>query len=185
MKELLSRQAVHEKLCDEAGRRKSKLEIANKLKSSKSTIDEGNITSATTMPRTLDEEKASPPTVLTEKRKVRDEETDNATPHDETLAQSTLSATTKDPSPKKPVVVVTEQPAPYNFLSVGAKRAKLVRSARTAARVRPITSIGDITTAATISHTGSGVPLRNVIRLKFVKGFTQAVRTPCQIEDLV
>lgn len=34
------------------------------------------------------------------------------------------------------------------------------------------------------SNTGSGVPLQNVVRLKYVKGFTQAVRTPCRIDDL-
>jgi chromosome transmission fidelity protein 18 len=35
-----------------------------------------------------------------------------------------------------------------------------------------------------LSHTGSGLPLNQVIRMKYVKGFTQAVRTPCRWQDL-
>jgi chromosome transmission fidelity protein 18 len=35
-----------------------------------------------------------------------------------------------------------------------------------------------------ISHTGSGVPMSQVMRLKYTKGFTQAVRVPCRLDDL-
>ena len=66
-----------------------------------------------------------------------------------------------------------------NFLAAGAKRAKENRAARAAARVG---TLGQRTTK--LSHTGSQLPLSQVVRLKFVKGFTQAVRTPCRIEDL-
>jgi hypothetical protein len=33
------------------------------------------------------------------------------------------------------------------------------------------------------SNTGSGVPLDEVIRFKYQKGFTQAVRIPCMKND--
>jgi chromosome transmission fidelity protein 18 len=36
-----------------------------------------------------------------------------------------------------------------------------------------------------VSHTGSGVPLSQVLRFKYQKGFSQAVRVPCKIEDLL
>jgi len=67
-----------------------------------------------------------------------------------------------------------------NFLSIQAKKAKEARSARTAARVGVERSKNN-----KFSHTGSQVPFRQVVRLKYVKGFTQAVRTPCRLEDLV
>jgi hypothetical protein len=67
-----------------------------------------------------------------------------------------------------------------NFLLVGAKKAKEMRSARSAARVGIVHS-----KKAKVSHTGSQVPMTHVIRLKFVKGFTQAVRAPCKIDDLL
>lgn len=66
-----------------------------------------------------------------------------------------------------------------NFLIAGAKQAKAARSARTAARVGV-----DNTKTNKLSNTGSGVPIAKVVRLKYVKGFTQAVRTPCRMEDL-
>ncbi|CAB9521022.1 fidelity protein 18 homolog [Seminavis robusta] len=67
----------------------------------------------------------------------------------------------------------------HNFLGVGAKRAREKRSARRAKNVGFVRS-----TTEKKSHTGSGVPLSKVLRLKFVKGFTQAVRNPCRMEDL-
>lgn len=83
-----------------------------------------------------------------------------------------------------------------NFLLLGAKKAKALRSERCAARVglcnfditkAPTKMQHGISTASDrnrLSNTGSGIPLSNVIRLKYVKGFTQAVSTPCRLEDL-
>lgn len=67
-----------------------------------------------------------------------------------------------------------------NFLRLGAKQAKAARSARSALRA----GIDRSSKRQKTSHTGSGVPLSQVVRLKYVKGFTQAVRTPCYPEDL-
>ncbi|GAX26554.1 chromosome transmission fidelity protein 18 [Fistulifera solaris] len=67
-----------------------------------------------------------------------------------------------------------------NFLRIGAKQAKAARSARSALRA----GIDRSSKRQKLSHSGSGVPLNQVIRLKYVKGFTQAVRTPCFPEDL-
>jgi hypothetical protein len=67
-----------------------------------------------------------------------------------------------------------------NFLRLGAKQAKAARSARSALRA----GIDRSSKRQKLSHSGSGVPLNQVIRLKYVKGFTQAVRTPCFPEDL-
>lgn len=97
-----------------------------------------------------------------------------------------------------------------NFLAIGAKRSKISKSARNASRVAQncySTSTGRTlnvdtnnsnnnkstidhcsttnTAGILLSHSGSGVPMQNVVRYKYVKGFTQAVRTPCQIEDLL
>ena len=68
-----------------------------------------------------------------------------------------------------------------NFLLMGAKKAKAARSARTAARVG---CFERSVKKNKLSNTGSGVPLSKVVRLKYVKGFTQAVSTPCCLEDL-
>lgn len=62
-----------------------------------------------------------------------------------------------------------------DFLSLGAKRAK-ERKARAGSKRSK---------ADKLSNTGSGLPLKQVARLKYVKGFTQAVRTPCLIEELI
>jgi len=67
-----------------------------------------------------------------------------------------------------------------NFLLAGAKKAKAARSARTAARV----GFERTSKTSKLSNTGSGVPISQVVRLKYVKGFTQAVRTPCRLDDL-
>lgn len=67
-----------------------------------------------------------------------------------------------------------------NFLMLGAKQAKAARSARSALRA----GIDRSSKRQKASHSGSGVPLTQVVRLKYVKGFTQAVRTPCYPEDL-
>lgn len=83
----------------------------------------------------------------------------------------TSAKETTAPEAKRPKVV--------DFLGMGARKAKAARSARTAARV----GVHQRCTKR-LSHTGSGMPLTNVVRLKYVKGFTQAVRTPCRVEDL-
>jgi hypothetical protein len=72
--------------------------------------------------------------------------------------------------------------AQNNFLLMEAKKAKAARSARTAARVGCFEKSAKHNKR---SNTGSGVPLSHVVRLKYVKGFTQAVSTPCRLEDLV
>lgn len=66
-----------------------------------------------------------------------------------------------------------------NFLAIGAKKAKAARYARNAARVGAQTLRQE-----KLSHTGSGKLLSEVVRLKFVKGFTQAVKIPCRMDDL-
>lgn len=68
-----------------------------------------------------------------------------------------------------------------NFLLLGARKAKAARTSRTAARVGLQPASHQSTKQ---SKTGSGVPLSQVVRLKYVKGFTQAVRTPCKLDDL-
>lgn len=91
----------------------------------------------------------------------------------------------KEPLSKRaaPTMVPVAPPAKkakaQNFLIAGAKKAKAARSARTAARVGFERSKKD-----KLSNTGSGIPISQVIRLKYVKGFTQAVRTPCRLDDL-
>lgn len=81
------------------------------------------------------------------------------------------------PAPKRPKTSRSPSPA-NNFLGIGAKRAKLAQSARKAAAV----GLGSKTNK--MAHTGSGFRLNQVIRLRHVKGFTQAVRTPCRKQDL-
>jgi chromosome transmission fidelity protein 18 len=71
------------------------------------------------------------------------------------------------------------KPTAQNFLLLGAKRAKESKSARSAARAGFTRARDD-----KLSHTGSGVPFSQVLRLKYVKGFTEAVRKPCTLEDL-
>ncbi|CAJ1930262.1 unnamed protein product [Cylindrotheca closterium] len=66
-----------------------------------------------------------------------------------------------------------------NFLGVGAKRARQMKSARKAA------AVGLGSKKNKMAHTGSGLQLNQVIRLRYVKGFTQAVRTPCRREDIL
>lgn len=70
--------------------------------------------------------------------------------------------------------------AARNFLNVGAAKAKEAKTARRAARVG-----FDRSKKVKLSNTGSGVEISKVIRFKFQKGFTQAVRAPCQMEDLL
>lgn len=82
-----------------------------------------------------------------------------------------LAKRRKTPSPTKATA--------HNFLGLQARKVKQQRSARTAARVGVERSHKHQT-----SHTGSGVPLTQIVRLRYIKGFTQAVRAPCRLEDL-
>jgi chromosome transmission fidelity protein 18 len=81
------------------------------------------------------------------------------------------------PVPKRPRTSHSPSAA-KNFLGMGAKRAKLAHSARKAAAV----GLGCKTNK--MAHTCSGFRLNQAIRLRHVKGFTQAVRTPCRQHDL-
>jgi chromosome transmission fidelity protein 18 len=101
---------------------------------------------------------------------------ENTSPTKRGLQDETNTALTADssvPTAKR------SKPTAQNFLLVGAKRAKELKSARNAARVGFARSEGE-----KLSHTGSGVPLARVLRLKYVKGFTEAVRKPCTLQDL-
>lgn len=66
-----------------------------------------------------------------------------------------------------------------NFLGIGAARAKAARSARKASLV----GFNKAKKQKKMSNTGSEVPLDEVIRFKYQKGFTQAVRLPCSMND--
>ena len=65
-----------------------------------------------------------------------------------------------------------------NFLGIGAAKAKAARNARKAALVSGSKN------KVKLSNVGTGVPLDQVIRFKYQKGFTQAVRLPCVKGDI-
>ena len=67
-----------------------------------------------------------------------------------------------------------------NFLGVRAAKAKEAKTARRAERVG-----FDRSKKIKLSNTGSGVELSKVVRFKYQRGFTQAVRASCQLEDLL
>lgn len=67
-----------------------------------------------------------------------------------------------------------------NFLGLGAKKAKAALTARKMARA----GLERTKKQNRVANTGSGVPLAQVMRLKYTKGFTQAVRIPCRLDDL-
>lgn len=71
--------------------------------------------------------------------------------------------------------------AAANFLGIGAARVKAARNARKAAQIGFNRSKNSIK----LSNTGTGVPLERVLRFKYQKGFTQAVRLPCTKKDLL
>jgi chromosome transmission fidelity protein 18 len=81
------------------------------------------------------------------------------------------------PLPKR--IKTSPKSTSKNFLGIGAKRAKQAQSARKKAAVGLTSSKKN-----KLAHTGSGFRLNQVIRLRYVKGFTQAVRTPCRQKDL-
>lgn len=82
------------------------------------------------------------------------------------------------PVPKRPKTSLSDTSA-KNFLGIGAKRARQMKSARKAA------AVGLGSKKNKMAHTGSGFRLNQVIRLRYVKGFTQAVRTPCRQEEIL
>ena len=76
-------------------------------------------------------------------------------------------------------VVTKKNKAKSNFLGIGAARAKAARNARKASLV------SGSKRKVKLSNVGTGVPLDQVVRFKYQKGFTQAVRLPCTKKDLL
>jgi len=98
--------------------------------------------------------------------------------------KSALAGTT--PKKQPPAKAGLNTSAAKNFLGLRAAKAKAARTAQRAARV----GLSDNRSTGSskkvkLSNTGSGVELSKVIRFKYQKGFTQAVRAPCQLEDLL
>jgi len=75
----------------------------------------------------------------------------------------------------------TPSPTAGNFLGIAAKKGKAAKSARRAAALGLNRSSSK---KQKLAHSGSGFLLTHVVRMKYVKGFTQAVRTPCRLNDL-
>ena len=71
--------------------------------------------------------------------------------------------------------------AANNFLGIGAAKAKAARTARKAAMV----GFDRKSKKAKLSNSGSGIPFNQVIRFRYQKGFTQAVRTPVLSKDIL
>jgi len=97
---------------------------------------------------------------------------------------------TKAPSPAKPKTNLPKVKSPphkktnvNNFLGIRAAKARAARTARKAAQVKGFQR--NDSKKVKLAHTGSGVPLAEVARFKFQKGFTQAVRKPCKFEELI
>mmetsp|Transcript_24900 Transcript_24900/g.34806 ORF Transcript_24900/g.34806 Transcript_24900/m.34806 type:complete len:140 (-) Transcript_24900:917-1336(-) len=88
------------------------------------------------------------------------------------LKPNSFAKTTKKP---KPSTIVAS-----NFLGIGAAKAKAARTARKAAMV----GFDRSSKKAKLSNSGSGVPFNQVIRFRYQKGFTQAVRTPVVSKDI-
>jgi hypothetical protein len=85
---------------------------------------------------------------------------------------------------KRPEVVEKHKPiiddghvkneiGPKNFLGALAAKTKAVKYSKTIS----------IEKSVPLSNTGSGVPLDSVVKFKYQKGFTQAVRMPCSRKD--
>lgn len=104
------------------------------------------------------------------------------------------SVTTSSPSNKRPMQDLLKKgasPIPKrkkkseasnnNFLLAQAERAKAVKTARKRARA----GIEGPVKKKQTSFTGSNVPMKHVMRLRYVRGFTQAVRVPCKQEDIL
>eukprot|EP00536_Pseudo-nitzschia_multiseries_P007223 jgi/Psemu1/286969/fgenesh1_pg.167_\ len=87
----------------------------------------------------------------------------------------------RDSIPAAKYAKSTPSPTPGNFLGIAARKGKAAKSARRAAALGLNRASGK---KQKLSHTGSGFLLNHVVRMKYVKGFTQAVRTPCRLSDL-
>lgn len=94
---------------------------------------------------------------------------------DNTSAEDSMDQ--NQPPPKK------RSKASPNFLVLGAKRAREAKAARLA-KQNNVAGCHRSKKDEKKSNTGSGVPFQQVLRLKYIKGFTQAVRNPCRLEDL-
>ncbi|KAL3911883.1 MAG: hypothetical protein SGARI_001427 [Bacillariaceae sp.] len=94
------------------------------------------------------------------------------------LDQLAASATLPEAKRSKPSPAATA----VNFLGVAAKKGKSAKFARRAAAL----GLGGPSSSSKVklAHTGSGFQLDQVVRMKYVKGFTQAVRTSCRLQDL-
>lgn len=196
---MLSRNAVHDKIRQMTMSHQRSVTEASSIVMNKTSTDKEvpESMSIVSIPNEVVDDSTTihNPRVLSEKRKIIDDATTTSLQPDVkpllTNEQNIDTLKTKHPH--------------ANFLLIGAKRAKLARSARNAARVKSLpnstssssnhhkveaasllgSTISTKKKTIVMSNTGSGVPLQNVIRLKYVKGFTQAVRTPCQLEDLI
>ncbi len=129
--------------------------------------------------RSQDEETIS----HTHKKSIANSKSDETLPFGRVENNSTKKRESSDdvmldrPSAKRSKAPI----AAIDFLGINARKAKEAKSARTAARV----GMERCSKINKVSHTGSGIPLSRVVRLKYLKGFTQAVRTPCRMEDLM
>lgn len=132
-----------------------------------SAISKPNATATATSTTTVGISSFSPSkrsTAIKDTTNTEDKSVSSETPpsKNETKAKRTPAATSK------------------NFLGIGAAKAKKAKTARKAALVG-----FDRSKRMKLSHSGSGRPLNEVVKFKYQKGFTQAVRVPCQMEDLL
>lgn len=88
-----------------------------------------------------------------------------------------ITTSKKNLSPKD--TKSTMSPTNVNFLGIAAKKGKAAKSARRAAAL----GLNRSSKKQKLAHSGSGFLLSHVVRMKYVKGFTQAVRTPCRMND--
>lgn len=103
-------------------------------------------------------------------------------PHVETAAAKAPEKKLPSITPKKqPVKAGSNSSAAKNFLGFRAAKAKQAKTAARAARAGHTNN----TKKVKLSNSGSGVEISKVVRFKYQKGFTQAVRAPCQLEDLL
>jgi len=100
-------------------------------------------------------------------------------------------ASTTDPKRHRvaeaPAAVATEKFTRKRscFLAIGAAKALALRTARKAARVNGFVDKRSPSKKIKLTHSGSGKPLACVVRYKYQKGFTQAIRVPCRMEDFI
>jgi chromosome transmission fidelity protein 18 len=118
---------------------------------------------------------AKPSTAMPQQHQLPDAAAAESKADTNTAKKRESGEITSDVPAKRPKV-----PAVVDFLVIGARKAKEARSVRNAARVGI-----QLSKRTRLSHTGSGLHLTGVVRLKYVKGFTQAVRTPCHVNELV